>query len=67
MRELSDASVRDQAEAYLEYEARSGLTRGRAFDLWAQSKDFSLEDVRAIRRHVQHLRVARALATSAGA
>jgi hypothetical protein len=44
MRELSEASVRDQANALLDY-----LERGGDPDVWIRSKDFAAADLEAIK------------------
>jgi hypothetical protein len=51
-RELSDRAVRDQAEALLAYYRRAGLPLVDAFARWSASKDFSRDDLEAIRAEV---------------
>ena len=57
-RDLSPADVMLQAEAFLDWYRRAGLSVGLAFDRWCASKSLSPADSKAIWREVQRLRVA---------
>lgn len=52
-RELSDAAVQYQAEAFLSWSARKGYDYLDAFSMWAATKDFAPADLAAIREAVR--------------
>jgi hypothetical protein len=63
MRELSEADVHHQAEAFLAWSERAGVGAS-GFTFWTRGKDFGREDLDAIRRAVHVERVKRAIARS---
>jgi hypothetical protein len=57
MRELPDATVRDQAEAFLSHRERlpDVVNTARLFQWWSASKGLTPADAEAIRRAAQAL------------
>lgn len=52
MRELSDVAVDGQAEAFVSWRDRAGMTGLHGFTFWERGKDFAPEDLAAIRRAI---------------